>query len=167
MEGFAIPWSRSEFFCHLRSWQDLKTIIKHQKKRKIPCKIKINLLKHKDPPLLGNKKTYLDIIDNLSVLKADNFEDKAMELYNEREVASIGDRSAEMQLMSRPIINTLSIRKRLYVYLVYVLEVGDRAVMWSLRNNSNLRWIQHIKAWSMNIKIQSRRNSTCSLGCYK
>ena len=59
--------------------------------------------------------------------------------------------------MSRPIINKFLIGKQLDVCLEYELEEGVTELRWCQGGgNSNLRWIQHIKAWSRNSKIQSR-----------
>ena len=90
----------------------------------------IDLPKLKDLPLLGNITKDLEMIDSLNISQASSFEDKATQLCDEREAAGISDRFAEMQLMTRPIINKLLIRKRLDVCLKYELKEGETKLRW-------------------------------------
>ena len=100
----------------------LKLIIKEQKKREIPSKSIIDLLKRKDLPLLENKIEDLKNIDTLSVAKSGNFEEKSMLLLNEREAFGISSWFADIQPISKTIINKLLIGIILDVCLTYKLE---------------------------------------------
>ena len=104
--------------------------LRQQKKRKIPLKPTIDLPKRKILPLLGKKTRDMDDLDALRLSAADKFENKAITIRNERESAGIGDRFAEIQPMTRPLVDKNLLGKRLDVCFEYELEEGGNELRW-------------------------------------